>query len=153
MVHEKILNGGTIPLPHLPGHGEERRQAVEEGCRRAQGHQRVHVGAPVQERPEAPGEELPVHEEDNGGENELRYSHADGILKEERDGEAPPHVPEREVHQGKEHGKRPEEAPEQRRSLTVLKTFIILSGAPFVSAACRRGAVARVLHGLQYVAL
>ena len=152
MVHEKILNRGRIALPHLPGHGEERRQAVEEGRRRAEGHQRVHVGAPVQERAESPGEELPVHEKDNGGENELHDAHADAVLQEERNGEAPSHMPEGEVHQGKEHGERAEEAPEKLRRLAVLQRVLLRCGTFCCSASLWRGAVARILHSLHDVA-
>ena len=55
-----------VPAHLGAGHGKQGVYAVDQGCSRSQGYQRIHVGRPVDQALEAADEKLLVDYHDNG---------------------------------------------------------------------------------------
>ena len=134
------------------GHQEQSRDAVGERRRRAERHQRVHIGHAVHQPLEAAGEKLLVDQHDDGRQDHLRQSRGDRIALEERRQRPAPHrMPHGKVHQRPQEAQRREKAAFERRSFAVFQRLLVFGqlrrGGGLRARALERGAVARLFHG------
>ena len=147
-IHHVIHNRVHI-APHLRArHGEEGVGTVHKGRRRAQRHQRIHVGRAVPQALEAADKEFLVDDHDNDRQKQLGQPHGHVIIViESRQRPAPHHVTHGEVHQHQQEAHRPDQPLFQKRGLVILQLLFRLrrTGGRLARALFRR-AVARLFH-------
>ena len=107
-------------------HHEEHARAVDERRRGAERDQRVHVRRAVHQARESADEKLLVNDHADRREDHLQEREPDGIvLKERRHGEAPHHVPHREIHEDEQEAERGDQPSPQLRRLAVLQGVLL----------------------------
>ena len=102
-------------------HGKKRIGAVAKGRRRAQRHQRIHIGRAVPQALKTADKEALVNDHHHSSQQQLSQAHSHMVvIVEGGQRPAPHHMTHGEVHQHNQKAQRPDEPPLEGRRIVIL---------------------------------